>query len=313
MAQLAGVFGTSHSPALITPVPDWPALEPRIARPARAELAGRVREAWDEHQTRFDRAMEQLRDAVLAVEPDVLLIVGSDQGENFGPRSAPVFELFLGDRVEASAADRRGEGPEQFPVSMPVAGGLGHDVLKHLCATGFDVAHVSETSHEYGIGHAITWPLRFLGLRDSGLQLLPLVTNVWNLPNVPGVSRCVAFGQALREAIEASAAPLRVAVIASGGLSHLVLDEDLDARVLTALRSPGTEAWQAIGDDELAYAHERHGLSYRLNGTSEITDWIIADACAGTAAEVIDYVPAYRTESGYGVGMCFARWSLPAG
>ncbi|MFE7245100.1 hypothetical protein [Streptomyces sp. NPDC057580] len=312
MAQLAGVFGTSHSPALITPVPDWPELEPRVRRPPVSGLTD-VRAAWDEHQARFDHAMKQLRHAILAVEPDVLLIVGSDQGENFGPRSAPVFELFLGDRVEASAADRRGEGPEQFPVSMPVATGLGQDILKHLCAAGFDVAHVSETSHEYGIGHAITWPLRFLDLLDSDLQLLPLVTNVWNLPNVPGVSRCVAFGQALRTAIDASEAPVRVAVLASGGLSHLVLDEDLDARVLAALRSDDITTWRAINDDELHLAHEKYGLTVRLNGTSEITDWIIADACAAAPAEVIDYVPAYRTESGYGVGMCFARWDRPTG
>lgn len=312
MAQLVGVFGTSHSPVLMAPVPDWPALEPRVPRPALAALAGRVREAWDEHQARYERATEQLRHAILAAEPDVLLVVGSDQGENFGPRSAPVFEIFLGDRVEASAADRRHEGPEEHRVSMPVATGLGQDVLKHVCAAGFDVAHVTETSHEYGIGHAVTWPLRFLGLLDSGLQLLPLVTNVWNLPNVPGVSRCVAFGRALREAVEASGAPLRVAVLASGGLSHLVLDEDLDSRVLDALQSDRDDAWSAVGDDELRYAHERYGLDVRLNGTSEITDWIIADACAGTAAEVIDYVPAYRTESGYGVGMCFARWDSHA-
>ncbi|MGW1554625.1 hypothetical protein, partial [Streptomyces sp. NPDC002346] len=46
MAQLAGVFGTSHSPALITPVPDWPALEPRVRRPPVSGLTD-VRAAWD--------------------------------------------------------------------------------------------------------------------------------------------------------------------------------------------------------------------------------------------------------------------------
>ncbi|WP_176459831.1 hypothetical protein [Rhodococcus sp. OK302] len=297
---------------MIAPVSDWPALEPRIPRPSLAHLRGHVRDSWDEHQTRFDSAMTRLRASILAVEPDVLLIVGSDQGENFGPRSAPVFEMFLADHLDASAANRRDEGPDLFRVSMPIARDLGLGILNHLCDNGFDVAHTSETSDDYGVGHAITWPLRFLDLMDSELALLPVVTNVWNLPNVPGVRRCVAFGQELREAINAVPSQARVAVLASGGLSHLVLDEELDSRVLAALQSRDLESWHAIGDDELRLAHEKHGLPLRLNGTAEITDWIIADACAQVPAEIIDYVPAYRTESGYGVGMCFAQWGLPA-
>ena len=310
MATLVGVFGTSHSPALIAPVSDWPALEPNIARPSLDHLVGNVRDYWDEHQARFDSATQQLRASILAAEPDVLVIVGSDQGENFGPRSAPVFEMFLADHLDASAANRRDEGPDQFRVSMPIARDLGLGILKHLCDNGFDVAHTSETSDDYGIGHAVTWPMRFLDLAESGLALLPIVTNVWNPPNVPGVRRCVAFGQALRAAINADPSPVRVAVLASGGLSHLVLDEELDSRVLAAMQSSDLEAWHEIEDDELRLAHDKHGLPLRLNGTAEITDWIIADACAQAPSEIIDYVPAYRTESGYGVGMCFARWVL---
>lgn len=311
MANLVGVFGTSHSPALITPVSDWPALEPNIARPGLDRLVGDVRDLWDAHEARFDAATATLRAAVLAVEPDVLLIVGSDQGENFGPRSAPVFEMYLAEHLDASAANRRDEGPEQFRISVPIARDLGIDVLKYLCHNGFDIAHTSETVDEYGIGHAVTWPMRFLDLVDSGLALLPVVTNVWNPPNVPSVERCVAFGQALRAAIEAAPAQTRVAVLASGGLSHLVLDEELDARVLAVLRSDDVGRWGSIGDDELRLAHDKHGLPLRLNGTAEITDWIIADACAQAPADIIDYVPAYRTRSGYGVGMCFAQWNLP--
>ncbi|WP_345353062.1 hypothetical protein [Rhodococcus olei] len=291
---------------------DWPALEPNIARPSLDRLAGDVRDHWAEHEARFDAATTALRSAVLAAEPDVLLIVGSDQGENFGPRSAPVFEMFLGERVDASAANRRDEGPDLFRISVPVARELGLEVLRYLCDNGFDVGHTSEPSDEYGIGHAVTWPMRFLDLADSGLELLPVVTNVWNPPNIPSVPRCVAFGQALRSAIDTAPSSSRVAVLASGGLSHLVLDEELDSRVVAALRSDDLATWGAIADDELRLAHEKYDLPLRLNGTAEITDWIIADACAQAPADIVDYVPAYRTQSGYGVGMCFAQWRLPA-
>lgn len=310
MAQLVGVFATSHSPVLITPRADWPALEPRTALPPRPELAGMVRSAWEEHEKRYRAALTALRESILASDPDVLLIVGSDQRENFGALGAPVFEVYLGDRIEASAGDRRTEGPETRRMSVPVPVELGTAVVRHLCRAGFDVGHSSAVRHDFGIGHAVTWPLRFLNLLDTGLHVLPVVTNVWDPPSTPGVSRCLAFGEALRAAVEAAPERSRVAVLASGGLSHLVLDEELDRRILAALQAPDSRGWEAVSDADLHDAHARYGLPLRLNGTVEVTDWIIADACAGTAAEIIDYVPAYRNESGIGVGMCFARWPV---
>lgn len=310
MAQLVGVFGTSHSPVLITPRADWPALEPRTVLPPRPELAGVVRSAWEEHEQRYRAALTTLRESILATDPDVLLIVGSDQRENFGAQGAPVFEVYLGNRIEASAGDRRTEGPDTRRISVPVPVALGTAVVRQLVRAGFDVAHSNAARHDFGIGHAITWPLRFLNLLDTGLQVLPVVTNVWDPPSTPGVSRCLAFGTALRAAVEAAPDRSRVAVLASGGLSHLVLEEELDRRILAALQAPDLRGWEAVSDADLHDAHARHGLPLQLNGTAEVTDWIIADACAGTAAEIIDYVPAYRNESGIGVGMCFARWSV---
>lgn len=312
MAELVGVFGTAHSPVLITPQEDWPALEPRIPRDRQPSLRHDVRRDWPEHERRYHDATQELRRNILECKPDVLVIVGSDQGENFDNRSAPVFELFVGDRVDASAADRRTESAEEHRIDVAGAPELGLEVLRRLCAAGFDVAQSSEPSDEFGLGHAITWPLRFLGLADQSISVLPLVTNVWNPPNSPSIARCVALGVALRQALEDVPDDSRVAVLASGGLSHLVLDEELDARVLAALRADDLAAWQAITDEELLDAHAKYSLPLRLNGTAEITDWIIADACAQAPAHIIDYVPAYRTQSGYGVGMCFARWQLPS-
>lgn len=311
MADLIGVFATSHSPALITPKEDWPGLEPKISRASIPALEGNVRSRWPEHERRYQAAIAELRRRIIAVRPDVLLVVGSDQRENFGSNSAPVFEMYLGNTLEGSAANRRTEGPDAHPLRQPVPVELGREVLVSLCDAGFDIAHSTTLTHEFGIGHAVSWPLRFLDLQLPNLQVLPLITNVWDPPNIPGVGRCVALGRALREAITSANTEARVAVLASGGLSHLVLEEELDQRVLTVLQSDLVDRWTAIDDDELRKAHERHGLPLQLNGTVEITDWVIADTCADTAADVIDYVPGYRTETGIGVGMCFASWPAP--
>jgi hypothetical protein len=89
----------------------------------------------------------------------------------------------------------------------------------------------------------------------------------------------------------------RVAVIASGGLSHFVVDEELDRRVLDALvaRDPGP--LRAIPRKNLR------------SGTSEILNWITAaGALENLRASVVDYVPGYRSPAGTGAGMAFAYW-----
>lgn len=309
MAELVGAFGTAHSPVLLTDVDDWRRLEPKADLPVRPEL-GDVEANWREQEARYERATQMVREAILACRPDVLVIVGSDQGENFGETGAPSIELFLGEVIAASAANRHQEDASQHRIEVPGAHALGTTLVRGLCDEGFDVAWSSRSTHEFGLGHAITWPLRFLGLTDSGIPVLPIVTNVWNPPNQPSVRRCVEFGAALRRLLDASELVERVALLASGGLSHLVVDEELDGRVLGALATGTREAWGRFTDEELYGAHDRYGLPTRLNGTAEIADWIIVGSCAATPADVIDYVPAYRTATGLGVGMGFAIWQL---
>ncbi len=89
----------------------------------------------------------------------------------------------------------------------------------------------------------------------------------------------------------------RVAVIASGGLTHFVIDETLDRGVLDAIAARDAAALRAIPRDKLR------------SGNSEILNWVTAaGALEGLAATVVDYVPGYRTPAGTGTGMAFARW-----
>lgn len=117
-------------------------------------------------------------------------------------------------------------------------------------------------------------------------------------PNQPCPRRCYALGQAIRAAIEAWWEPARIGVLASGGLSHFTIDEELDRCVLQACLDKDGETLCTL---PLA----------RLNGgNSEIRNWI---ATAG-AAEALslawhDYVPCYRSPAGTGCGMGFAIWS----
>jgi 3-O-methylgallate 3,4-dioxygenase len=88
-----------------------------------------------------------------------------------------------------------------------------------------------------------------------------------------------------------------VAIAASGGLSHFVIDEDLDQQTLKALQHHDAAAIAALPRE-------------RLNsGNSEIRNWIaMAGAVDHLEMQVIDYVPCYRSPAGTGCAMGFAQW-----
>jgi aromatic ring-opening dioxygenase LigB subunit len=89
----------------------------------------------------------------------------------------------------------------------------------------------------------------------------------------------------------------RVAVVASGGLSHFVVDEELDRRVLDILSKRDVEAVAGLPREFLE------------SGSSEIRNWIAAaGALERLEMRLVDYVPSYRSEAGTGVGMAFAVW-----
>src|SRR5690606_8196546 len=111
-------------------------------------------------------------------------------------------------------------------------------------------------------GHAFQFVHRRL-LREPMLPVVPVIVNTFDPPNQPTPRRCVALGAALRDLIAAWPQDLRVGVIASGGLSHFVVDEALDQQVIRAIRDKDSAAMAAL-DPRLLQA-----------GSSEIRNWLI--------------------------------------
>jgi hypothetical protein len=87
-------------------------------------------------------------------------------------------------------------------------------------------------------------------------------------------------------------------VLASGGFSHFVLDEDLDHKALNALQDKDIDAIASLPLERLQ------------SGTSEIRNWFAtAGAVQHLEMEVFDYVPCYRSPAGTGCAMAFAQWA----
>jgi hypothetical protein len=166
---------------------------------------------------------------------------------------------------------------------------------------GFDVAHSNKLPKGRRgdtIGHAFNFAYRRL-MNNEVIPNVPIFVNTYYPPNQPTMKRCWDFGVALRRAIEEWEGNTRVAVIATGGLSHFVVEEDLDLHIIEGLKE-GTP-------DKLTDTPNNHFNS----GTSEIRNWVIlAGAVAGNGLQMslVDYVPCYRSVAGTGFGGAFAEW-----
>ena len=71
--------------------------------------------------------------------------------------------------------------------------------------------------------------------------MVPVMLNTYFPPNQPTPKRSYNLGQAIRNAVSEWESDARVAVIASGGLSHFVINEELDQRVIKGLEDGDTD------------------------------------------------------------------------
>lgn len=259
-------------------------------------------------------AVRRLREAVAAHAVDVLVAFGDDQMELHDLANMPALAVYHGEelvmgtslRFASYEAELGGDVSSMMrgyamdaPHVFPGHAGLARHLIASLLEQGFDVGAMDGTPAESGrgVGHAFGL-LETTLMAPGAIPLVPVYVNTYWPPNQVPVSRCYDLGLAVRAAIDAFPGDLRVAVVASGGLSHFATDEELDARVLAACER---------GDEQALRALPAHLLN---GGSSEIRNWVaVAAACHDTPLAWHEYVPVYRTPVGTGVGLAFALWS----
>jgi hypothetical protein len=149
---------------------------------------------------------------------------------------------------------------------------------------------------ERGIGHAFSflyqrlWP-------ECDVPIVPIMVNTYYPPNQPTPKRCHDLGKAVNAAVSAWQGGERVGVMASGGLSHIMIDEEIDQQTLDALKAHDTRGLYALPRELLK------------GGTSEILNWVALDGAVGDLPmTLIDYIPGYRSRPSTGCAMAFAYW-----
>ncbi len=89
-------------------------------------------------------------------------------------------------------------------------------------------------------------------------------------------------------------------MIASGGLSHFVVDEDLDQKFLDFMKKGDVKGMTTMPESRCCSPAPPNT---RTGSRS-------APSCkdAGLPMDVVDYVPCYRSSAGTGNAMGFVRW-----
>lgn len=323
MAKIVLGLATSHSPMLSAPAAEWvssfgakdrydPVLGQyeELHRRNAARLAGETNIAsCQERHRRTQEAIGRVATTLQRVAPDTVVIIGDDHHEMFSEDHMPAVNVYWGEKYFNAPVDLRKvpafrrsamwayypEKPEWYPCDAE----LGRHVIECLIAQQFDVSHSRTVPADGEIGHAFNFIVRRFMPAGRPIPQVPIFLNTYFPPTQPAAGRCYALGKALRRAIENWDAKKTVAIVASGGLSHIALDEEFDRSMLAAMERKDEAAICCWPESKFQA------------GTSEAKTWIVlAGAMEETAfpMRLIDYVPCYRSLAGTGVGAAFAEW-----
>jgi len=354
MAEILGL-GLSHYPGPSVPVEVWPSMIEKNSEIGRVDPAlfrdksrwpAEMRAEWGSddgvtaakaHRARLMAGYARLRDELDAFRPDIVLIWGDDQYENFKRECIPAFCVGVFDKVVGKPLSGT-LGPFKTKTNawnLPTDTELtirGHyqassEFVRFLLDDGFDVAYLMETRDPRGLAHSFNNTIMYLDhwRRPFEYPVIPFHVNCYGnqlmkvaagaagegkdivSPPAPSPRRCFDVGRATARFFAAS--PWRVALIASSSWSHgslcakhgrLYPDLPADRARCEDLANGRFTRWGELSRDEIDQA-----------GQAELLNWIcLAGAMTelGRGIEVVDYVETLVFNS----SKCFAL-SLPQG
>jgi len=239
--------------------------------------------------------------------PDVIVIWGDDQHENFVADIIPPFCVLAYDRVEARPWKRSGGGPniwgEPSETTIQITGHrqAGKYLAAGLLDQGVDMAYAYKPLHYPGLAHAFLNTIMFLDYDRVGFPypVIAFQVNCYGRrviaqrggraslahplgdadldPPSPSPRRCMEVGAATARVMRES--PWRTALIASSSWSHAFLtdknyqlypDIEADRRLYEALRVGDYETWRKTPLEAIESSGQQEMLNwYMLAGAME--------------------------------------------
>ncbi len=274
MAELVGIFASSHGPMIVR---SWPTIAPK----------------WKQVLT---AAFTELGRRIKAARPDVLVVISPDHWVNFSMDNLPSICVGVGATHDGP--------PEPWFKEFPHRTLAGHPQLaSHIVEQALEHDFEPAVSHHLALDHGFCIPVWKAGL-DPLPPIVPVVFNDLE-PPFPAVRRCYAWGTMLADAVARFPGKLRVAVLATGGLSHSIgeptmgeIDEAFDRECIRRFED---------GDPPALFDFLNRRLPAAGNGAAEVRNWVAAHGAArGRGFDLIKYDPIPDVYVGCG----FASWKV---
>ncbi len=263
--MIAAALAASHAPGIT----GWP----EAAAPPEAE--------------RFFKGYGTLKERLRAARPDLLVVITPEHWANFFLDKMPAFclgtgEEFLGPLEDAAFL--------RVPKTKVPGAPRQARALFEAMSQEIDLAF----SEELILDHGTMVPLHFL-TPQMNLPVIPLIVNCLAHP-MPPLKRCYRMGQVLGEIVRGW--PERVALLATGGLSHWPamleagkINSEFDRRFLQMLA-------QGCLDEYIRYS-DADVEAQAGPGAHEIRTWVaLAAVVAGAKGEVLAYEPVKAWATG---------------
>ena len=306
---VVAAFATSHAYTFQEPE-TWDRRRERskanVAKKA-GRLAPDTREAraetLEDNRSRYAPIREahaRIRERLKRARADAVLLIGDDQAENFAADNMPQLLVYTGPDYVADDWDR------SHTATVANHREVARTLVAGCVEEGFDVAWSDEFRAGKLLSHAHAEPILYL-IRESGVPVVPVFVNAVH-PPAPSAARCYAFGQAIGRVIARDMPGRRIALCASGGLSHFSpshpwahhvgsryvgdIAVDFDRRIVQWMREGRGEKLAQLTSRELIE-----------NGEGELRQWIVMlGALGGARPKFLVYEPLFRSIMGMGVG-----------
>jgi aromatic ring-opening dioxygenase catalytic subunit (LigB family) len=256
-----------------------------------------------EKRLNFHQAAEELGNRIKASKPDVIIGLSNDHVLNYNLRNFPNFAVGIGE--EHSGPGEWFESWLKVPrYRLKGEPKISGQLYNGLVKKGINIASHPE-NFQYDDNFSV--PLTLTGLTEAGIPFIPIMMNC-TVPPVLSSKEAYKAGQLLGEVIRKFVPDdIRVAILATGGLSHepggpkyFVIDEQFDRWVMNHLAN---SHHQTI-IEEITYEKMEEAGS---GGTAELLAWFVVMAAVG---EYKCEVLAYEAPREWRCGMGVVQWDL---
>ncbi len=265
-------------------------------------LTGWFTAAPKEHQDLTLAAIGEMRRRLADARPDVILAFSNDHLLNWPINNVP--DLTVGIAAEhVGPAEWFDEWLALDTYRIPGNPELARYLVNEGARRRVRLAYLRQMQFDDGF----SVPMHYLN-PGGHVAMVPVAMNC-TVPPIPTPDEVYRVGTVLRDVVRAYPGRERVAILATGGLSHepggpryFYVDEEFDRWFLellakgdhaTVLREVTLERMEDAGS----------------GGTAELLAWIIAMAFTSGPADVLAYMPAvaWRTGTGMVIWNDFAR------